>query len=898
MVRMILAQLRRRPSRAAALLVGVLLATTGFTVLTGSSQTSRLTVRGTVNEHARGAYDILVRPPGARTALEDERGLVRANFLSGQYGGITVAQWRHIQTLSGVDVAAPVAMLGYANALAWTEIDLTGLVDFSLETQLIRLRVNWRGDAGLTSRPLVMPWYYLTRRPLVQAAAPDGPAPPVVPCGGPLGSANPPLERQPDGSLQPVCGMASPTGEEGLGLVAYTITPRNTFLSGGTEVTKLTATVLVPISQLVAAIDPTAEAALSGLDEALTSGRFLAAGEDFVEPGSAAVLMASESYVEESVEVVPELVADPGLAGVTGSALRALTFDSAPDAVGAVRTENVADVYRSVFGKVPAPEGSAVHLEPLLMAGSATFTVGPDGTLRPREAPSAGETWRTSATHGQMPALADDTAARPTTLAPPNALGRIGHGMPVGVFDPTRLDLGDPLAAPLEIYTQPQAMGADARDRDLLRGGALLPTNNPGGYLATSPTVLVGLPTLLKVGISPDLISAIRVRVAGVTGFDDLSRERVRLVAEEIAETTGLDVEVTLGASGAPQAIALPAGKFGRPELRLAELWLQKGVAALIVRAIDRKSLILFGLILVVCVLFLANAAAAAVRERRRELAVLACLGWPRHRIAALFLGEVCLVGLVAGVAGMLLARPLGAAMGIAVTSAWLAVPVAVGLCLLAAAVPTLRASRAHPAAAVHRPVVAPGRWGGRARRRIAGLAVANLRRTPGRTLLGTVCLAVGIAGLTVVLAILWAFHGRVTGSLLGDTVSVRVRGVDLVAVVATVVLGVVAVADVLYLNIRDRAAELSALRAMGWSESALGRLVTYEGLGMALMGGGAGAGIGLWAATQFAGGTPRPVLYAALGCAAASLAVVSLAALVPVALQRRVPMSTLLAEE
>jgi len=156
-------------------------------------------------------------------------------------------------------------------------------------------------------------------------------------------------------------------------------------------------------------------------------------------------------------------------------------------------------------------------------------------------------------------------------------------------------------------------------------------------------------------------------------------------VAEEIAETTGLDVEVMLGASGAPQTIALRAGKFGRPELRLAELWLQKGVAALLVRAIDRKSLVLFGLILVVCVLFLGNAAAAAVRERRSELAILACLGWPRWRIAALFLGEVCAIGLVAGIAGTMLARPLGAALGIAVRSAWLAVPVAVGLCLFAA---------------------------------------------------------------------------------------------------------------------------------------------------------------------------------------------------------------------
>lgn len=65
------------------------------------------------------------------------------------------------------------------------------------------------------------------------------------------------------------------------------------------------------------------------------------------------------------------------------------------------------------------------------------------------------------------------------------------------------------------------------------------------------------------------------------------------------------------------------------------------------------------------------------------------------------------------------------------------------------------------------------------------------------------------------------------------------------------------AVADVLYLNIRDRAAELAALRATGWSAAALAQLIAYEGVGIDLIGASAGAAVGLAGAAGFAGVAP-----------------------------------------
>lgn len=52
------------------------------------------------------------------------------------------------------------------------------------------------------------------------------------------------------------------------------------------------------------------------------------------------------------------------------------------------------------------------------------------------------------------------------------------------------------------------------------------------------------------------------------------------------------------------------------------------------------------------------------------------------------------------------------------------------------------------------------------------------------------------------------AFEGEVAGSLLGDAVSVQVRSSDYAAAAVAALLGAAAVADVLYLNVRERAAE------------------------------------------------------------------------------------------
>jgi ABC-type antimicrobial peptide transport system permease subunit len=121
---------------------------------------------------------------------------------------------------------------------------------------------------------------------------------------------------------------------------------------------------------------------------------------------------------------------------------------------------------------------------------------------------------------------------------------------------------------------------------------------------------------------------------------------------------------------------------------------------------------------------------------------------------------------------------------------------------------------------------------------------------------------------------------------------------VDYIAAVATIALGVLTVADALLISIGERAPELAALRAFGWPEPALRRLVITEGALTGIAGSVTGVGLGMAGAAAFARQFP-PLLFAAAGAAvAAGILVTCLATLLPAHLLRRLPAAQLLAQE
>ena len=263
MRRLAWSQLRFGAVRTVALLAGMLLATTAFTVLTSASRTSQLRTVGTVSANFRPAYDILVRPRGSRTALEQQTGTVQPNFLSGIYGGITMAQYRQIRQIPGVSVAAPIAMVGYTLLRLLLPVRLPAADNALPGRQLYRYATTWVSAGGTTRVGQPPSYLYLTPNRIG------------------VNQAGNSYEVLPGGSSVTVCPQPGSAKANPFGVAAQSSGWCWSKLDGtggaftGVPGRRVFATVDWSFPMLIAAVDPAAEARLDGLNRAVISGRYL-----------------------------------------------------------------------------------------------------------------------------------------------------------------------------------------------------------------------------------------------------------------------------------------------------------------------------------------------------------------------------------------------------------------------------------------------------------------------------------------------------------------------------------------------------------------------------------------------------------------------------------------------
>lgn len=663
------------------------------------------------------------------------------------------------------------------------------------------------------------------------------------------------------------------------------------------------------------------------------------------------VLASSRTYVGESLRLSIQRLAVPAGTNVpralaTGacSKLGALPCPPVPPPAGAsyqnareftaalagrtvaTRTIPAGNFYRQLLkeGNMPFPPG-VISTDIYWTATPASYRrLGPDH-LAPVPVHNPGTNWFSNFSGYVRPPRENlDTQFR--SLHGRASQNDIVHGKAewnplqiIGKFDPNKLPSYSPLSkVPLQTYYPPELLPASAASKRALHDRPLLPTQNVGGYIEQPPlllTTMQGLRAFLNpvfwVGQAARAdkpavpkaqqrapISAIRVKVAGVTGPDPLSLERIRVVAQKIHAETGLAVDITAGSSPHPVLISLPKGKFGQPPLLVSEGWSKKGVTVSFLRALDHKDLALFALILVVCAFFLGNGAFASVRTRRVELGALLTIGWSPKEIFQAVLGELAIVGLLAGLAGSGLAAALvaGFSLHFPLLRTLYVIPIALGLALLAGLIPAWRAARGRPLDAILPPVTS--RNSGRRVRSVLGMAFVNLGRLPGRTLVGAAGLLLGVAALTVLVAIEQEFHGTLVGTVLGSALSVQVRGADFVALGLTLALSALSAADVLYLNLREREAELVTLQTFGWSDGETRLLVALEALLLALGASVAGAVIGFLIGGPLLGVGVAGLAEGALISTAAAVCAAFLASVLPLLRLRRLTAPEVLAAE
>ena len=907
MFRVILGGLRRRRRRAVALVVGILVATTGFTVLTSSTQAAKLTATAAVDRNARGAYDILVRPSGSQSVLEKQRELVAPNFLAGDFGGISLDQWHRIEGIDGVDIAAPVANLGYVPVPTAVTVDLTARVRPDLATQVLEIAPTWTTDRGLTVAPdTAVHYVYVTSRPVVWAVDDEGLAwhwsdhktrPGVTRCDGhwkQLNYAQPlhpaALEIEPDGTERMLCAndqqpTFSTTSTNDPRITVVQRRPDGRFDTRGDIEDRLTYNIDYLVFLMMSAIDPIAESRLVGLNGAVVSGRpfdphdtaTVTHGPD-ADDTDLPVLASTTPYIDASLSVavsrldvpVGADVATPSWVEGAEPAIPPVLINAPATVVGTVTTDADAQ-YRAALAKHDrfARVGDALTFDQPKIDVDALGRLAPQPVMI--TARQAVDSLQNS--YGvAAPTFTADTPARTVTSLVPhdgtataarfpndrtlmNAIS--AQGVLIGEYDPAKLAGFSGLSAvPMETYQAPELPGADAPSRKALDDKPLIPSGNPGAYLSSPPLLLTTLDALPVLKIK-NPISAVRVRLTGNLGVDPVSRERVRVVAERIAAATGLDVDITYGSSPQPQGPSTSHGGGGpvRPARAAAVGAVDPqggGRGDRQRRGPQERRAVRPGTRRLRPVPHQrrrrrgprpAHGARDAHRARLAGPARVRCrcsARWPGDRAGGRGAGgRWCSRGRLGGyLLDVLRAVGAGAARGTDRAAA--------GSSGRAAA---RRCPRPGPA---RRRGCDPRRCdlGGAGRPRGAG------RARPAQPAAGARAdiLGAGVPRSAMPIGGHGAGRDHLRLPRRDRGHAARRRGVppgairvDTVAVAATVLLGALgAVADVLYLNIRDRSAELATLRATGWTAGALARLVAAEGFGIGVLGGLLGAGLGL----------------------------------------------------
>ncbi len=919
MLQYVLLLLRRQRGRNILTSGGFLLAACALILLSATTQTTVLTSHQIINQNWRSTYDLVVLP--AQSHLHSQ-SLVPADQFESYDGGISIQQYEQIKHISGIAVAAPLAVIGYAP-----------YPSSEAEFPTHRLAPGYyREDLTLTA--------FNGHQHIVER------------------------HESPIYGIFATCAITSETG------AVESLMQQNVFagICGGSSASPTYFSSLDDGTFLFAAIDPTEEEQLLHLNPNAIEGRMLTN-----QDGLTLARKLTGPAGDETDYTVP-MVINRSLPG--NIALHAtLTRLSGPldpqqvlDSGGYIYLVHLPHQQTLFQGSVPMVQNNLQAFSDANLLwnghtwqpekyGSDTagesylqFLYTPSGlTYRPIVAPSGqvgytlvpsqtqnlasmlntlhltslGNTNLPSDKQGAEVYFRDLHAMHTLTDSPDSSTSSTEYFTHiVGQFDGTTLSaqFNNVLNwLPENTYASPPAVLRYDAQGHPISPATLLPTTNPAGYLLQPPLALTTLKAAQQL-VGNHLISVIRVRLTGNVTPDDTGWKRVSQVAQEIHQRTGLQVFVTLGSSPAPTLVYIPGLTKGQdgstkdipPVGWVQERWIAIGAGIVYLNQLGETQLLLLGAVLLVCLGYLVVTMSSLVSAQRRELAVLSALGWRPWHPAGMFVAQALALALCGGVVGIGLA--LAVVMLIGASPPWQIVawtiPGVLALALLSACYPLWTIWRIQPAEVLRAGTTVTkesttsrlNRWNASFWSRlpaVGGMALRNLSRSRGRALIAIGSLFLSAVLLTVMVDGILAFRQTLQGTLLGDYVLLQTAVPQIAGAVFAILLTFLSVADLLLLQVRERQKEIGLLQAVGWRAKIVQRLFVQEGMTLAVIGAVPGAVVALvvlMARHAAQGAVPAPLV--GLGAVVLMLIVAGLATIPAIRAVNRLPMMDVLRGE
>jgi hypothetical protein len=821
--------LRRSIGRSVLACSGFLLAACALILLSATTQTTAIRANQIIGQNWQPTYDLVVLPPQAKLPAST---FIPADLLEGYGGGISMKQYEQIQKLPGVEVAAPIAFLGYVR------LPVPGVQFTTSPLPPGYYRIDWtlRAFNGL---------HHIVERQerLFFYLAPS--------CATLSSAAFQTLQHQ---GILAQCGT---------GIPSFPSIDTGTFL--------------------MAAIDPTEENQLLHLNRSIVSGRMLTPQDrlqlDQHEPyiplppdkpnGPPIEVPAYDVPVVIHTQLPGQITLDATFRRVASASLSLQQVVAHGGISYLSRLPGLQTIFQ---GTVPMVQNDPQRFsEALLIWDGHTWKIQhykqDESSLTFLYTPSALSYKNTTPPHAQHdPAF----ALIPKGVEGPEVAFRDQYPLHIGtstqppfvrsfyLLDPVGQFTGNTLAAqfsnplnwlPENTYTPPPVVLRYNAQGQAVPSTTLIPTTNPAGYIMQPPLALTTLAAAQSI-LGNASISAIRVRVSDVTHANLTSWQRIQQVAQMIEQRTGLHVLVTLGSSPKPVLVYVPGLKQSTYTIAplgwVEERWIFSGAAIVYLSQIEATRGLLLGAILLVCLGYLMVTFSTFATAQRRSFAVLSMLGWRPWQPAGLFLWQALVLACGGGMGGIGLALLVTTLLG-AIPSwivVWWTLPIVLGLATISVFYPLWQLWQSRPVEILHGGTsFSVGSYAEQGKQfwaflpAIVSMALRNLARSKIWA-----CIAVGsfffsAAFLLIMLVGIFTFRQTLQGTLLGNFVLLQTTIPQIAGSVFAVLLTFLSVSDLLLLQVHERQQEIGLLWAVGWRFGLIRRLFMQEGVLLAISG-------------------------------------------------------------
>ncbi|MFX3674876.1 MAG: FtsX-like permease family protein [Paenisporosarcina sp.] len=420
----------------------------------------------------------------------------------------------------------------------------------------------------------------------------------------------------------------------------------------------------------------------------------------------------------------------------------------------------------------------------------------------------------------------------------------------IGVFDPQNLKVSkDPLTElPMETYFPAKAQWVmDSTNNPVNPPTDMKPTNDAYGFLTKPPLVLTTLDAAARVlGDKP--ISAIRVNVTGVETMNEESEVLLQDVANEIEEKTGLITDITLGSSPQYALTHLP-GLDGEEALGwVQQPWIKLGSSISIFQEAKIGMSGVIASVILVAIVYVFSSNIIMLFARKKEFAVLLSLGWRPSQLSKLLFLESTILGVLVALISWLI---LGAFLVSGSIDTTLLRVFLIGVSGLAiywvgSLIPIWLIKRIKPYESMR-----SGEVSKRTNRivraeSILGMSMNNLFTQWQRSLLSIIAIAVPTSLFIFFLFVTFRLKGVLYATWLGEFVALEVGMMHYVAMGVALLIAVLTTTEIMWQNVAEQQSQIAVLKATGWQNKGIRLLVLMEGVLSGLLAGILGLGIAM----------------------------------------------------